>query len=353
MSTGDVIPVRSIRENRTVTTAYLKRTEVAPEPVWCPTTFWGTWVMRLDGCITITGNTRAKARALRDAVNVGMAALEELGPDGAPERRDAPPLTNLPPVEGIQVSGKVYTRPQVEAAYKVRRAEAERLGVALPSEVATLVAPEQAPLPILVGATQSLKRLVEATQAGQRWSTVWLTLPPAVEATGRSTGATPGSGWVHRLAGRGRCWLAKAPDGTVLVAGLSRRRDAVAALLEEADRGEVFPGGRWCWRPPRRGSGEGQRRITERVAWADYALAGFRWWRRLRGARVDLLVDRGPGAVLDVVPGAADGAARAGPGAPALRGVRALIRPSFARRMFQSGGRDNAAAADREVVGGR
>src|SRR5436190_12811251 len=35
--------------------------------------------MRLDGFITITGNTRAKARALRDAVNVGVAALEELG----------------------------------------------------------------------------------------------------------------------------------------------------------------------------------------------------------------------------------------------------------------------------------
>ena len=34
--------------------------------------------------------TRAKARALRDAVNVGMAALEELGPDEAPERREEP-----------------------------------------------------------------------------------------------------------------------------------------------------------------------------------------------------------------------------------------------------------------------
>ena len=71
-------------------------------------------------------------------------------PAGGAERRPKP-LTNLPPVEGIQVSGKVYTRPQVEAAYKVRRAEAERLGVALPSEVATLVAPERRRSRCLVG----------------------------------------------------------------------------------------------------------------------------------------------------------------------------------------------------------
>jgi hypothetical protein len=46
--------------------------------------------MNQNGCITITGNTRAKARALRDAVNVGVAAFEELDEedacDGAPER---------------------------------------------------------------------------------------------------------------------------------------------------------------------------------------------------------------------------------------------------------------------------
>jgi hypothetical protein len=26
-----------------------------------------------------------------------------------------------------------------------------------------------------------------------------------------------------------------------------------------------------------------RRRLTDRLAWGDYALAGFRWWRRLRG----------------------------------------------------------------------
>jgi hypothetical protein len=120
--------------------------------------------------------TRAKARALRDAVNVGVASLEELGPEEPSERQPAPPrglsredaLGIVPEAErGIVIEGKRYTRPQIEQAWRQRRAEAERLGIALPSDVATLVA-EQAPLPVLVGATQSLKRLVEATQAGQR-----------------------------------------------------------------------------------------------------------------------------------------------------------------------------------------
>lgn len=113
--------------------------------------------------------TRAKARALRDAVNVGMAALEELGPDEHPEpRRDPPaPPQAAPQVEGLVIEGRRFTRPQVEQAWRVRRAEAERLGIALPGDVGTLVA-EQAPLPVLVGATQQLRKLVEATQAGQR-----------------------------------------------------------------------------------------------------------------------------------------------------------------------------------------
>jgi hypothetical protein len=113
--------------------------------------------------------TRAKARALRDAVNVGVASLEELGPDTEVERQapGAPVGAPAPTVEGIVVEGRRFTRPQVEQAWRLRRAEAERLGVALPPDVGALVA-EQAPLPILVGATQQLRKLVEATQAGQR-----------------------------------------------------------------------------------------------------------------------------------------------------------------------------------------
>ena len=112
--------------------------------------------------------TRAKARALRDAVNVGMAALEELGPEEPAERREEPkPLTNLPPVEGIVIEGRRFTRPQIEQAWRARRAEAERLGIALPPQLREVV-PERTPLPALAGHSQEVRRLVEATQAGQR-----------------------------------------------------------------------------------------------------------------------------------------------------------------------------------------
>lgn len=124
---------------------------------------------QMRGHLLRMAETRAKARALRDAVNVGVAALEELGPEeapGVPPRAADTPVRDVGP-EGIVVEGKRYSRQQIEGAWRTRRAEAERLGIALPGDVATLVA-EQAPLAILVGATQSLKRLVEATQAGQR-----------------------------------------------------------------------------------------------------------------------------------------------------------------------------------------
>jgi hypothetical protein len=77
-SVGDV-PVLQVRRSRLINVNSLTVCPDEPQPVWCPATRYGTWVMRLDGYITITGNTRAKARALRDAVNVGVAALEELG----------------------------------------------------------------------------------------------------------------------------------------------------------------------------------------------------------------------------------------------------------------------------------
>ena len=118
--------------------------------------------------------TRAKARALRDAVNVGMAALEELGPEEpasrmepAEQRREEPRPVASPPVEGIVIEGRRFTRPQIEQAWRTRRAEAERLGIALPPQLREVV-PERTPLPALTGHTQEVRRLCEATQAGQR-----------------------------------------------------------------------------------------------------------------------------------------------------------------------------------------
>lgn len=90
-SVGDV-PVQTLRKTRLIGVDYLSITWGVPQPVWCPTTRYGTWIMNLDGYITITGNTRAKARALRDALNIGMVSVEELGgEDHDEDARSYPP----------------------------------------------------------------------------------------------------------------------------------------------------------------------------------------------------------------------------------------------------------------------
>lgn len=150
--------------------------------------------------------TRAKARALRDLLNVGMVAFEELGPPEAERRPEehqepaggAPPRSSMQrpagvsaqefyagagavggvgvppgggrqpepaPVERIMIEGTTYTRPQVEAAYKKRLEQAKAAGLAL-GEVAT-VPIERTPLAILAGKSQEIKRRLEAKGAAK------------------------------------------------------------------------------------------------------------------------------------------------------------------------------------------
>src|SRR5262245_8508852 len=104
--------------------------------------------------------TRAKARALRDAVNVAMVAAEELGP----EEPTAPPARFDPPVERIQVDGKPYTRVEVRAIYAKRVAAAQEAGLTLaPADVVA----DDAPLAVLVAKAQELRRRLEV-RAGAR-----------------------------------------------------------------------------------------------------------------------------------------------------------------------------------------
>ncbi len=106
-SVGNV-PVRIMRSNRLVHCNYLDVEPGRVQPVWCPTTPLGTWIMRQpDGTISITGNTRAKARALRDAVNVGATALEELsdGDESGAAPSNYPPPRNLQSVPQRTASG--------------------------------------------------------------------------------------------------------------------------------------------------------------------------------------------------------------------------------------------------------
>jgi len=80
----------------------------------------------MQTCLLRMAETRAKARALRDAVNIGVAAFEELGDDdahdGAPERgyavgayRNARPERPAPPARSSNGNG-TPVRPAAAAA---------------------------------------------------------------------------------------------------------------------------------------------------------------------------------------------------------------------------------------------
>ena len=109
--------------------------------------------------------TRAVNRALRLLLNVGAVSFEELGPGGAEDSPSKPPETTSAPFtkpETIPIEGREYTRSQVLTVYKGRLAAAEKAGLAVPSDDAGL--PDDAPLSLLVGVAQAIKRRLDARE---------------------------------------------------------------------------------------------------------------------------------------------------------------------------------------------
>ncbi len=87
------------------------------DDVWCPTTDYGTWVMRLDGNVMITGNTRAFNRAVSNLVGFGEVSAEEIEHGSSDAAEPSKPVsvdgvTRVVSVEkrtGTSKAGKPYT----------------------------------------------------------------------------------------------------------------------------------------------------------------------------------------------------------------------------------------------------
>lgn len=93
----------ALRKDRMVRARHLRREPMADEPTWCPTTGFGTWIMRWRGQVTITGNTRATSKALAQVLRwipvlagysgtpaEEMSGLERAEGSGGKKGRDDP-----------------------------------------------------------------------------------------------------------------------------------------------------------------------------------------------------------------------------------------------------------------------
>lgn len=66
------------KKARHLAVSYLNLEPAGKCDVWCPTTQYGTWVMRQGGRVTITGNTKAKRRVTLSLSGLGMMDDSEI-----------------------------------------------------------------------------------------------------------------------------------------------------------------------------------------------------------------------------------------------------------------------------------
>lgn len=91
MSTAGDVPLHKLKKRRYVSGSELTLDAIDDQPAWCPTTDYGTWVMRQRGHIMITGNTKSVGRALA-AAGFGTQFAAELDEeeDGTLNLADSP-----------------------------------------------------------------------------------------------------------------------------------------------------------------------------------------------------------------------------------------------------------------------
>jgi hypothetical protein len=102
-----------------------------------------------------TAETRAKARAFRDVLNVAAVWVGELGPE-----------EHKPEDDIIQVDGRPYTRPVVWDVYRRRVALAQERG--LPTTAEESGHQRTDPPRVLVATTQTLKRRMDQRAGAAR-----------------------------------------------------------------------------------------------------------------------------------------------------------------------------------------
>jgi hypothetical protein len=73
----DSVYIQIVRRLRKTSGNNIRITNTNNDAAWCPTTDYGTWVMRQNGRISITGNTKSVRRALLNAENQGFPIFED------------------------------------------------------------------------------------------------------------------------------------------------------------------------------------------------------------------------------------------------------------------------------------
>jgi len=153
---------KGLKKTRHVAGSFLSLEDAGAADVWCPTTKYGTWVMRQGGRVMITGNTKAKRRATLSILGLGVldemeletipANVQEPGggvdlnqPTAAP--RDEEPVA--PPRGEAPVEPPPVELPAAAEGFYARIGEIELPGEAVAvwmkhrAELASLSAPER------------------------------------------------------------------------------------------------------------------------------------------------------------------------------------------------------------------
>ena len=116
LAAKDTVFTKRLKKTCRVAGSNLQMEDAGIVDVWCPTTQYGTWIMRQAGQVTITGNTKAKRRATFALCGLGAMADEpegrhvevetRTGEVALPDPRDQVPLT-VPKA----ASKRFHTRP--------------------------------------------------------------------------------------------------------------------------------------------------------------------------------------------------------------------------------------------------